>query len=138
MDSKLPIILPFAELELVDEHIIFIKITRNMEMSEEMAHQLKSAVESLSQQKPHAVLYDLNHYHVLLTNIAKSMAGTRNFTKDGLFARALIVYSLDNKLEINHFLKRFNPETPTEIFSNIPEAREWIRKLREKLNLSGD
>ncbi len=129
MNFSKNIVLPFAELMVFEENIICIKVTRAGEVDETMAVQLVQAVVQLANNKRHALLYDLNNQNIMLSSLAKNIAGPRSYEKDGLFARALVVYNLSNKLEMNHFLKYSKPATPTEIFSNFTDAITWIKSI---------
>ncbi len=129
MRQNEPIILPFARLMLFEENIICVKATHDGEITEEMAMELLGACIKLAGNQPHAILYDLNNQNVLLSSLAKGIAGQRTYEKDRLFARALVVYNLSNKLEMNHFLKHTKPATPTGIFCCFTDAITWIKNV---------
>lgn len=129
--NKKTVSTPFADFILVDEGIILLKFTKSGELEVSEAMEILKVTRELSDNSYHALIYDFNKLSVYFTKEVRELAQNRNPIVDHIFARAFVCYNLSNKLEVNHFIKYNKPQAPTEIFSTLEKALEWVYEQRK-------
>lgn len=121
------IVTSFADFILFEKGIIIIRFTFDGELSLEQGKEIYKITIELSEGKKHSLIYDFNHFNIIFSQEIKQGAQLRNPKDDFLASRAFVVYSLSNKLEINHFIKFNKPSTPTQLFNSFEEALSWSK-----------
>lgn len=119
---------PFADFILLSGSLIHIKFTKSGQLELEEAKEILKITTQLSENTPHALIYDFNKLSLHFSAEVRALAQNRSASSDNLFARAFVTYNLSNKLEVNHFIKYNKPTTPTSIFSSFDQALRWIKE----------
>ena len=127
---------PFADFILINESLVHIKFTKSGGLELEEAKEIHRITAQLTENAPHAVIFDFNRLSVYFSPEVKALAQNRNAISDNLFARAFVTYNLSNKLEVNHFIKYNKPTSPTNIFSSFDQAIRWIKEHQRHIAAS--
>jgi hypothetical protein len=127
-----------GEVNKIDDLIIEFTFDKDVEIDQQMSIEILSAIMSLSDGKPHALLYNFKEQNIILSEIARKFSGARNYRNSNLVARAIVTQSLSSSLEANHYINKTSPSADTVIFKSRAEAVAWLHEKAKTFVASTD
>jgi hypothetical protein len=121
-----------AVVRLRKDGIVEIRIADDHICTTEEAKDISRVINILGNGKPVPVLR-IAGAHSSIADGVREYAASKASQKN-LVADAIVVHSLSQRLLGNFYLKMNRPEKPTQLFSSVKEAEEWLSTFLIYLN----
>ncbi len=115
-----------AVATLEDSDIVFIELTQGEDMSLEETLEIFHWVCSHMGQRKHYLMIEAGFGSTSDPEVREWMSSTERL--EAIAADAFIVNSLAHKIVVNFYLRYNKPQHPTKAFTNVDDARVWIKE----------
>jgi hypothetical protein len=110
----------------INEYLIEIHFSKDVEIDEKLSVEILGIILSLSDSKPHALLYDFNNKNIIIADVTRKISAARSYINANLIARAFVTQNIASSMESAFYIKNGNPASETLLFDTRQKAIDWL------------
>ena len=112
----------------INELTIEFYFEKDVEIDPQLCKEIVRAIRFFSKGQYHALLFNFNGRHIILSEIARKLSGSKDYSNSKLIARAIVTQSMTSSLETSHYIQNSKPAADTGLFTSKEKAIEWLNE----------
>lgn len=125
-----------AERYIDEDGFMIVRILDKSDIDEKNVEEGIKAGEKLSNGKAYYTIIDVRDINLGHVTMKAFSSNAKSDLVKNKLAEAVVLNSIGIRLLANFYIKTFKPKVPTKIFTNLEDAKKWLREIRKKNSIN--